>query len=119
MKKVYGVIQKGFPDHLTIKMEISLPCIVKKVNNKKIPFINFNNKEGWAKYEEVSNRYAEKMMDKIKSADDIRRLDIDLDWIDKMIQVEAFGLIWVGPNKKAKVKKKDSKDLKEGASSTF
>lgn len=113
MRKVRGVIEKKFTDHLTINVKLSLNCVVKKVNNKKTPFINYHNKEGWAKYEKVSNSYAEKMMDLINSTEDITKLDIALDWLDQMMHVEAFGLIWVGPNKKPKLKKKESKELKE------
>ena len=107
-------ISTKFTDHFTINLKLDLPCLAKQGKNKKIPFINYHNKEGWKRYEKMSNKYAQSMMDTIKEEDNINMLDIKLQTIDEQIQISAFGLKWVGPPKrKGKVKKRESKEIKE------
>ena len=113
MSKVKGVVKKGFPDHLTINLQVILASTKKKTIEKKKPIINYFNKEGWANYESISNQYAQRMREKIASTDDIEQLDIELNNLDEEMQREAFGVTWVGPRKKTKVKKRDSKELNE------
>ena len=60
-----GKINKKFSDHLSIKLVINMPVISNKGNNKKKPIINMNNKEGWTRYPDVTDRYANLMKNSI------------------------------------------------------
>ena len=57
--KCKGETQKKYTDHRSIMVEISMPVKEMK-KGKRIPVINFANKEGWKKYPEISDKYAEK-----------------------------------------------------------
>ena len=72
-----------------------MPVISNKGNNKKKPIINMNNKEGWIRYPEVSDRYANIIKNAIENIKDIDMLESRLLSIDQAIKVEAFGIIRV------------------------
>ena len=67
--------------------------IVKK--GKKRKMIDFKNSEGWAKYPEITDKYAGKIIEAVQNTADPDLLEAKLDSIDTEIQVEAFGVIYV------------------------
>ena len=108
--KCKGETLKKYTDHRSIMVEISLPVKEMK-KGKRIPVINYANKEGWKKYPEISNKYAEKMIHVINNVTDPDKLEAKLNFIDEEIAVECFGITWQGTGKKTK--KKTQKELKE------
>ena len=107
-----GKINKKFSDHLSIKLVLNMPVISSKGNNKKKPIINMNNKEGWIRYPEVSDRYANLIKDAIENIKGIDKLESRLLSIDQAIKVEAFGIIWVRQGYSSKKRKKrESKEI--------
>ena len=84
--------------------------IAKKGKKKKI--IDFKNKDGWAKYPDISDKYAIKIVDAVENTADPDLLEEKLDSIDNDIQVEAFGVIYVKErDRPKKIKRKSSKNL--------
>ena len=108
--KCKGETQKKYTDHRSIMVEISMPVKEMK-KGKRIPVINFANKEGWKKYPEISDKYAEKMINVINNVSDPDKLEQKLNFIDTEIAVECFGITWQGTGKKTK--KKTQKELQE------
>ena len=76
------------------------------IKNRKRPIINFKNKDGWARYKVISDKYADKIKDLLKSNDNINTLRLNLDILNREIQIEAFGIIWVGSKTSSKKSKK-------------
>ena len=85
-----GKINKKISDHLSIKLVINMPVISNKGNNKKKPIINMNNKEGWIRYPEVSDRYANLIKNAIENIKDIASFSPRRD--------RATDLPWIRPN---------------------
>ena len=106
----HGVKEKRYTDHRSIMVEINVPTIGMK-RGKRIPVINFWNKEGWLKYPEVSNNYATKMIEAINSTDDADVLEVKIKIIEEQIALECFGITWQGNGKKSK--KKNQQQLQE------
>ena len=111
MKRRDKSVEKIFTDHFTIKLDIKIPMkIVKK--GKKRKMIDFKNSEGWAKYPEITDKYAGKIIEAVQNIADPDLLEAKLDSIDTEIQVEAFGVIYVKErDRPKKIKRKSSKDL--------
>ena len=109
-----GNFEKRFSDHLAIIATIKLPCQYPSFNNKK-PIINYNNKEGWDLYKEISNSYADHINHLIDTIEDVSELERNIQQVDTEIQIESFGITWVneGKMKLKKNKKKSHRDLKE------
>ena len=107
-----GTINKKFSDHLSIKLVLNMPMIIRKQNNKRKPIINIHNKDGWIRYPEVTDKYADLIQSAIDNIEDSNKLEARLFSIDQAIKVEAFGVIWVrqGGNSK-KRKKRESKEM--------
>ena len=105
-----GETVKKYTDHRSIMVEIFMPVKEMK-RGKRIPVINYSNREGWLKYPEVSNKYAEKMIEVINTVTDPDKLEARLNFIDTEIAVECFGITWQGSGKKTK--KKTQKELQE------
>ena len=105
-----GTINKKFSDHLSIKLVLNMPMIIRKQNNKRKPIINIHNKDGWIRYPEVTDKYADLIQSAIDNIEDSNKLESRLFSIDQAIKVEAFGVIWVrqGGNSR-KRKKRESK----------
>ena len=105
-----GETVKKYTDHRSIMVEIFMPVKEMK-RGKRIPVINYSNREGWLKYPEVSNKYAEKMIEVINTVTNPDKLEARLNFIDEEIAIECFGLTWQGSGKKTK--KKTQKELQE------
>ena len=80
--------------------------------NKEI--INYKNAEGWEKYkiatDNAANGIAEIANDGELTIDEVReRIRI----IDKKLQRECFGTIWIKPNRKSGTKPKPKKEADE------
>ena len=107
-----GTINKKFSDHLSIKLVLNMPMIIRKQNNKRKPIINIHNKDGWIRYPEVTDKYADLIQSAIDNIEDSNKLEARLFSIDQAIKVEAFGVIWIkqGGNSK-KRKKRESKEM--------
>ena len=110
-KKKDNSIEKKYTDHFSIKLKLKIPMkIAKKGKKKKI--IDFKNKDGWAKYPDISDKYAIKIVDAVENTADPDLLEEKLDSIDNDIQVEAFGVIYVKErDRPKKIKRKSSKNL--------
>merc|ERR1711923_123726 len=50
-----------FTDHKPILVELKVPVKQKETKNIKQEVINFNNTDGWEKYIEMSDKYANKI----------------------------------------------------------
>ena len=89
-----------------------MPMIIHKQNNKRKPIINIHKKEGWIRYPEVTDKYADLIQSAIVDIEDSNKLESRLFSIDQAIKVEAFGVIWVrqGGNSR-KHKKRESKEM--------
>ena len=107
-----GTINKKFSDHLSIKLVLNMSMLIRRQNNKRKPIINIHNKEGWIRYPEVTDKYAELIQDAVVNIEDSNKLESRLFSIDQAIKVEAFGVIWVrqGGNSR-KRKKRESKEM--------
>ena len=103
---------KKTSDHCATQMTITLPSIHTN-NNKKKPVINYKNPEGWKNYKELSDKFAERIRKVVEETEDINMVRIKIDAINMELEMEAFGLIWQGSNRKKKKKKRNSKELKE------
>ena len=70
------------------------------------------NKEGWLLYPETTDRHASEIVSAVQDTVDADELEKKLDLIDKEIQIEAFGYIYVKERRKPKkIRKKSFKDL--------
>ena len=101
-------------DHCAIQTNLKIS--LNMIKNRKRPIINFKNKDGWGRYKVISDRYADKFKDLVKSNDNINTLRLNLDILNREIQIESFGIIWVGSktsSKNSKKKRKESRELKE------
>ena len=110
LSKAKGVITPKYTDHLAIIAEIELQCKVKK-KMEKIAVINYSNKEGWKKYRELSDEYAEKIKDIVMQNDDADIMEQKIRYTDIDLQIKSFGITWKGGSKKKKGK--SSKDIKD------
>ena len=70
-----GTINKKFSDHLSIKLVLNMPMIIRKQNNKRKPIINIHNKEGWIRYPEVTDKYADLIQSAIDNIKDSNKLE--------------------------------------------
>ena len=102
--------EKRYTDHRAIMLQLQIPVFFKKPPNSEI-VVNYSNKEGWTRLQEVSNRYADKMNEIIETYDDVNTIERKLSIIDIEIEHEAFGLVWKKNTKKQK--KKDLKEIKQ------
>ena len=108
-----GELYKKYTDHLSINIEINLP-VMRSKKPKNIPYIDLNNKGGWNKYPEVSNKYAKIVEEKVNHVACINQLDAEMQFIETEILTECFGIKWRKPSRKIKVRKnKKGKELKE------
>ena len=92
------------------------------IKMKKIPdekrvskeIINFRNNEGWELYKTASDRVADTITeitkDKSLTIDEVREKICN---IDKKIQKECFGTIWIKPKRNSKHKPKPKKEMEE------
>ena len=114
VKRKNEKVIKRFTDHLTIVLEVKFPTRIKGGKKKKTPIINLSNNEGWIKYTSISDKHAHRIRKAIETIDDPNVLERKLGYIDSEIQIEAFGIIWVGQSSKSrKAKKKNSKELND------
>ena len=60
------------------------------------------NKEGWLLYPETTDRHASEIISAVQDTVDADELEKKLDLIDKEIQIEAFGYIYVKERRKPK-----------------
>ena len=104
-----------FSDHKAITVELKIPITEREKDNKKEEVINYKNKEGWRKYPEISEKYAESLEKLINEVEDVDILENKIISLDSEMQKECFGTIWIDHNKKKKRKKrkKDKKSEKE------
>ena len=94
VKRRDKTVEKVFTDHFTIKPELKIPMkMYRKGKKKKI--IDFRNSQGWAKYPEITDKYAGEIIKAVQNMADPDLLEEKLDSIDNEIQVEAFGFIYV------------------------
>merc|ERR1711884_954487 len=112
MRKVKGEIVKKHTDHLAITLKLKI-FKRKGAKVKKRPVINFQNKEGWQRYSEISNKYSERMIAIIKNNEDTNEIMRKLKALDEEICAEAFGIVWRGQGRKTNKKNKSSKDVKD------
>ena len=56
-----------------------------------------SNPEGWLKYKEVTDRYADIIENKVKNVENINLLEADLNVLELDILLECFGLTFKGP----------------------
>ena len=86
----------------------------KVVNVKKREIINYNNEEGRAQYENLSDEIAEEIKAVVSnntiSIDEVR---VGINEIEERMQKKCFGTIWVGPKKKKVIKKRTQKTTDE------
>ena len=87
--------------------------------NKKEERINFRNVEGWNIYAEVSDKFAEEMVNVIQSNEDLDVIEKKIQAIDLKIQKESFGTIWIGPPKKKKGKTRSTAQMKKEVTQSF
>ena len=104
------MITEKYTDHLAIIAEVELKCITKRKQKKRL-VINYSNKYGWKKYEEISNKYASQIINIVNKYDDPDKMEAEVGKIDTNIRIESFGTTWKGEAKKKK--KKDSKELRD------
>ena len=72
---------------------------------EKIAVINYSNKEGWKKYRELSDEYAEKIKDIVMQNDDADIMEQKIRYTDIDLQIKSFGITWKGGSKKKKREK--------------
>ena len=114
VQKQKGVITKKFSDHMSIILKLKVNIIRKVKNKNRVPYIDYNNKEGWLKLEEVSSRYAPEMINIIKSSNDITEIDSKLNRLDTILLAECFGVKYQKPTRnRNRLKKKSSKTIRE------
>ena len=111
MSKSKGVITPKYTDHLAMVVETKVKFMVKSKGGK-IPVINLKNKEGWKKYEEISNQFAHKIREIVEKTEDPDVMEREIQFTDIDLQIASFGITWQGPSKKKK-KKQSSKDLRD------
>ena len=111
LSKSKDVLTKKYTDHLAIIAELELKCITKRKQKKSL-VIDYSNKNGWNRYEEISNKYASKIVEVVNKYDDPDEMEKEIEIIDTNIQLESFGTTWRGEAKKKK-KKKDSKEIRD------
>ena len=109
----------NFSDHRAIKVVLEVPVLPVKNKNKKEERINFRNAEGWNTYAEVSDKYAEEIINVINSNEDLDLIERRIKAIDGKIQKESFGTVWIGPSKKKKVKKRNTAQVKKEVTQSF
>ena len=109
----------NFSDHRAIKVVLEVPVLPVKNKNKKEERINFRNAEGWNTYAEVSDKYAEEIINVINSNEDLDLIESRIKAIDEKIQKESFGTVWIGPSKKKKVKKRNTAQVKKEVTQSF
>ena len=111
VKRGNSEVEKKFTDHLTIKLEMKIHMkIQSKGKNKRI--INLKNDEGWNVYPEITDKHAWKILEAVENITDPNQLEKEIKRIDKKIQKEAFGIIYIKErDRPKKLKKKSSKDL--------
>ena len=105
-----------FSDHKAIMIELKMPVTQKEKRHRKEEIINFKNTEGWEKYPEITDKYAEKIEDILNSCENMDTFENKLREIEKVIQQESFGTIWIDFNKKKKRKRKLEEKIEEAAS---
>ena len=111
VKKTNNIIEKKFTDHFTINLKLKIPTRT-FTKGKKKKIINMKNKEGWLLYPETTDRHASEIVSAVQDTVDADELEKKLDLIDKEIQIEAFGYIYVKERRKPKkIRKKSFKDL--------
>ena len=111
IKNKNKTVEKKFTDHFTINLKLKIP-MKSFSKGKKRKIINMKNKEGWLLYPETSDRYASKIVRAVQDIEDPDDLEKKLNSIDKEIQIEAFGYIYIKERcKPKKFKKKSYKDL--------
>ena len=113
VKRRDKTVEKVFTDHFTITLELKIPMkMFRKGKKKKI--IDFRNSQGWAKYPEITDKYAGEIIEAVQNMADPDLLEEKLDSIDNEIQVEAFGFIYVKErDRPKKIRRKSSKNLNE------
>ena len=111
MSKSKGVITPKYTDHLAMVVETKVKFMVKSKGGK-IPVINLKNKEGWKKYEEISNQFAHRIREIVEKTEDPDVMEREIQFTDIDLQIASFGITWQGPSKKKK-KKQSSKDLRD------
>ena len=104
----------NFSDHRAIKVVLEVPVLPGHNKNKKEERINFRNIEGWNIYAEMSDKFAEEMVNVIKSNEDLDVIEYKIQAIDLKIQKDSFGTVWIGPRKRKSQKKEHSTREKRG-----
>ena len=90
LSKSCELITEKYTDHLAIIAEVELKCIKKKKTEEKIGIINYSNKYGWKKYEEISNKYASQIINIVNKYDDPDKMEAEIGKIDTNIRIESF-----------------------------
>ena len=91
IQKTGDIYSKKPSDHCAIQTNLKIS--LNMIKNRKRPIINFKNKDGWARYKVISDKYADKIKDFVKSNDNINTLRLNLDILNREIQIEAFEII--------------------------
>ena len=83
-----------------------MPVTQKEKRHRKEEIKNFKNTEGWEKYSEITDKYAKKIEEILNSCENMDTFENKLREIEKDIQQESFGTIWIDSYKKKKTQKK-------------
>ena len=89
MTKVEGNINKKYTDHRALILQINLPLLQTKVDPKRLPVIDTNNESKWGNYAEISDKYAESMLDIIENNEDIDVIHRKLKINNILLQIEC------------------------------
>ena len=81
IQKTGDKYSKNPSDHCAIQTNLKIS--LNMIKNRKRPIINFKNKDGWARYKVISDKYADKIKDLVKSNDDINTLRLNLDILNR------------------------------------
>ena len=102
-----GKFRTIFADHFTNLLEFSkdLPKVNTKV--QKVSRWNLKKENGWTRYEDVSNRKAEKIEKIVAEAESIEDVGEEIDKVDNKIKFKAFGKVTLGNTKKSSKSKDD------------
>ena len=111
--KKKGDLYKKYTDHFSINLKLTLPA-TKLKKAKNVPYIDLKNKNGWVKYKEISDKYANLVEEKVKTVKCIDQLETELHIIETEILIDSFGIKWRKPGRKIKKRKNiKGKELKE------
>ena len=109
-KKVNGLIEKKFSDHLAICLELKVPITIRpKVKAKAV--VNFRNIEGWEKYKRISDEIDPEIREIASDLTlSINEVSAKIHVANLKAQVDSFSITWEKPKSKSKKKVRKLKD---------